>query len=131
MSIRSSVDRATAKAITDAAILRASREALGDGRLGVPLTLAPIVGNVLDVASTLAVIASGKGTEANPLLRTVARNPLSFLAVKAAVGLASTLIARSMAKHNEKAGKVAAVVAAAIPTAAAVHNTTILLKKGK
>ena len=87
----------------------------------------PIVGNLLDAAST--DYGLGKGlVEANPIVRPLVGSMPLFYAVKATVGVVTAAGANKLAKDGHRTlAKVLAVVGGAVPLVAAVHNLSEVL----
>jgi len=87
------------------------------------LNAAPIVGNVLDAASTTASLNRGN-VELNPIVRPIANNAPVLMAGKLTVGVLTALAADRLAvKGHRKLAKALAILGGAVPVAAAVHNT--------
>lgn len=67
-----------------------------------PSEWAPVAGQALDAATTIAGTQSGVAQEGNPLMRALVARPLAFVAVK--VGLAA-LMNRAVDSRNDAAGR--------------------------
>lgn len=81
--------------------------------------------NGLDVYTTTAVIRSGSGVEANPLVAPAAGNPFALAALKAVSTTATIVVARRLWKRHP-AGAIALLVGANIGMGLVVsHNARV------
>ena len=79
-----------------------------------------------DAYSTLTALKAG-GTEANPVMRGVAKSPAAFVALKAGVTLASIMGAEQMWRDNHRVAAVAMmVVSNGMMAMVARHNASVL-----
>jgi hypothetical protein len=62
-----------------------------------------------DAYSTMSALNKG-GVEANPLMKSVVKNPVAFVAVKASVTAASIVAAERLWKSNHRVGAVALMI---------------------
>lgn len=74
-----------------------------------------------DIATTLAAQRRG-GREANPVVRGIADNPWALSAVKLGAHTGVGALLHQLHKHKPKTAKTLAVISAAIPALAALHN---------
>jgi Domain of unknown function (DUF5658) len=86
----------------------------------IPLYASFATLQALDYASTTRALESGRGTEANPVMRSIVKSPPAFIAVKAAATAGVIVAGEMMWKKNRVAavifvaaanGAVAAIVA--------------------
>jgi hypothetical protein len=79
-----------------------------------------------DAYSTLKVLGAG-GSEANPVMRSVTRNPTAFIAVKAGITAASIIAAERMWKdHNRVGAVVTMVVSNVLMGVVAANNSHVM-----
>jgi len=78
--------------------------------------------NAFDAYSTATAVASGVGTEANPVMRGVAGNSAAVWAVKGGVTAASVLLAERMWRKHHRVGAIATMIVVNGMTAAVVAN---------
>jgi hypothetical protein len=79
-----------------------------------------------DAYSTLRVLQAG-GVEANPVMRTLVKSPVAFVALKAGVTVASIAAAEKLWKQQHRVGAIAVMVASnALMGAVAAHNASVL-----
>jgi hypothetical protein len=86
----------------------------------IPLYASFATLQALDYASTTRALESGRGTEANPVMRSIVKSPPAFIAVKAAATAGVIVAGEKMWRKNRVAavifvaaanGAVAAIVA--------------------
>lgn len=83
---------------------------------------APIVGQLADAVSTIAVLRQG-GHETNPVMRPIAGNAPALLIVKGAVGLVFAASGEVLTRHgHRRLGRAVSWFGAAIGFGAAAHN---------
>lgn len=81
-----------------------------------------------DAYSTMSALKRG-GVEANPLMRSVVKSPVAFVAVKASVTAASIMAAERLWKNNHRVGAVALMlVSNGVMGMVAAHNASVLHK---
>lgn len=79
-----------------------------------------------DAYSTLTALKNG-GVEANPLMKTVVKNPAAFVALKAGVTATSIMAAEKMWKSGNRIGAVGVMVASNVMMGmVAAHNSKVL-----
>jgi hypothetical protein len=79
-----------------------------------------------DAYSTISALKSG-GVEANPVMKTVVKNPAAFVAMKAGVTTASIMAAERLWKTNHRMGAIGLMVASnAMMGMVAAHNSQVL-----
>ncbi|MGC4082574.1 MAG: DUF5658 family protein [Vicinamibacterales bacterium] len=79
-----------------------------------------------DAYSTLTALKSG-GVEANPLMKSVVKNPAVFVALKAGVATTSILAAEKMWKRGNRMGAIGVMVASNVMMGVvAAHNSKVL-----
>ena len=66
----------------------------------VPLYAGFATLQALDYASTMRALANGAGAEANPMMRSIVKNPAAFIALKAAATAGVIVVGEKMWKKN-------------------------------
>ena len=66
----------------------------------VPLYAGFATLQALDYASTMRALANGAGAEANPMMRSIVKNPPAFIALKAAATAGVIVVGEKMWKKN-------------------------------
>jgi hypothetical protein len=88
-----------------------------------PAILMTVGGTLADLFTTLSVINSSSGHEANPIL---GDSPVRIIAVKSALLLPQLLAERHLAKHGHpKAAMWLGIALGGLGTAMAVHNMNV------
>ena len=79
-----------------------------------------------DAFSTINALKNG-GQEANPLMKSVVKNPAAFVAMKAGVTTASIMAAEQLWKSNHRMGAIGMMVASNVMMGmVAAHNSRVL-----
>lgn len=79
-----------------------------------------------DAYSTLTALKNG-GVEANPIMKTVVKNPAAFVALKAGVTATSIMAAEKMWKSGNRVGAIGVMVASNVMMGmVAAHNSKVL-----
>jgi hypothetical protein len=79
-----------------------------------------------DAYSTMSALKAG-GVEANPLMKTVTKNPLAFVALKAGVATTSIMAAERLWKNGNRMGAIGVMVASNVGMAfVAANNARVL-----
>jgi hypothetical protein len=86
------------------------------------------VGQAADTATTLYGVHTGKARELNPLLHPLVDTPVAFVAVKATVTVAVTVVLRRLKRRHPRLVAAAAVVLAATYTGVVIWNLKELSK---
>jgi hypothetical protein len=82
--------------------------------------------NAVDAYTTMKGL-SGGATEANPLMKTITKNPAAFLAVKGGVTAGSILVAERLWRKGRRAQAIAVmVVSNGVMAAVAARNVSVL-----
>ena len=81
-----------------------------------------------DAYSTLSVLKHG-GVEANPLMKTVTKSPIAFVALKTTVAATSIMAAEKMWKNGNRMGAIGAMIASnAAMGFVAANNARVLAR---
>ena len=79
-----------------------------------------------DAYSTMSALKSG-GTEANPLMKSAASNPVALIGIKATVTVASIMAAERMWRGHNRIGAIAVMAASnGMMAIVAAHNASVL-----
>ncbi|MFN7916488.1 MAG: DUF5658 family protein [Vicinamibacterales bacterium] len=79
-----------------------------------------------DAYSTLTALKNG-GVEANPLMKTVVKNPAAFVALKASVTATSIMASEKLWKSGNRIGAIGVMVASNVMMGmVAAHNSKVL-----
>lgn len=89
---------------------------------------AQVIAQMLDVSTTSAGIATGRGREVNPLMTWAVNDPLLLGLVKGAAAVGITLALLHAAKTQPKAAQIAAWLIAGMTTAVAISNARQMRK---